>query len=51
MKIPGSRAPNGTQEWSVPPIILKPSEPWFLGKTTSCNEKIQKKENTMNKMN
>lgn len=27
MKIPGSRAPNGTHEWSVPPIIENPSGP------------------------
>lgn len=35
IKMPGSWAPNGTHEWSVPPIMLKPSEPWFLGRVTS----------------
>lgn len=29
MKMPGSFAPNGTHEWSVPPMILKPSDPFF----------------------
>lgn len=24
MKMPGSRAPNGTHEWSVPPIMENP---------------------------
>lgn len=42
MKMPGSRPPNGTQEWSVPPIILNPSEPWFFGRITSY--KRQKKK-------
>lgn len=37
MKMPGSWAPNGTHEWSVPPMMLKPREPWFLGSTTSWN--------------
>lgn len=36
MKMPGSWAPNGTHEWSVPPMMLKPNEPWFFGNTTSC---------------
>jgi hypothetical protein len=25
------------QEWSIPPIILNPNGPWFLGKMTSYN--------------
>lgn len=40
--MPGSCEPNGTHEWSVPPIMLKPSDPWFFGKTTSC--KLRKKK-------
>lgn len=36
MKMPGWFAPNGTHEWSVPPMMLKPSEPWFFGRMTSC---------------
>lgn len=34
-KMPGSWVPNGTHEWSVPPIILNPNGPWFLGNITS----------------
>lgn len=36
MKIPGSFAPNGTHEWSVPPMMLNPSDPLFFGRMTSC---------------
>lgn len=36
MNIPGSLAPNGILEWSMPPIILKPSEPVALLNVTSC---------------
>lgn len=39
MKMPGLFAPNGTHEWSVPPMMLKPNEPWFFGRTTSCETK------------
>lgn len=35
IKTPGSWAPNGTHEWSVPPIMLKPKDPWFFGSVTS----------------
>lgn len=40
MKIPGSLAPNGTQEWSVPPIMLKPSDPPSFTNVTSWNKEI-----------
>lgn len=36
MKMPGSCAPNGTHEWSVPPMMLNPSDPLFFGRMTSC---------------
>lgn len=35
MKIPGSLAPNGMLEWSVPPIILNPRDPLALLRVTS----------------
>lgn len=53
MKMPGSFAPNGTHEWSVPPMMLNPSDPLFFGRMTSCkwsNEK-KKKETTKAKIN
>lgn len=47
MKMPGSCAPNGTQEWSVPPMMLNPSDPLFFGRMTSCKWAMQKpKERT-----
>lgn len=36
IKMPGSCAPNGTHEWSVPPMMLNPSDPLFFGRMTSC---------------
>lgn len=36
MKMPGSFAPKGTHEWSKPPMMLKPSDPLFFGRMTSC---------------
>lgn len=42
MKMPGSFAPNGTHEWSVPPMMLNPSDPLFFGRMTSCNELTEK---------
>jgi hypothetical protein len=41
MKMPGSLAPKGIHEWSVPPIILNPNEPPSFTSVTSC--KIQVK--------
>ena len=35
MKMPGSPVPNGTQEWSEPPMMLRPSGPPDLTSTTS----------------
>ena len=35
IKMPGSPVPKGTHEWSFPPIILRPSGPPDLIKTTS----------------
>lgn len=42
MKMPGSCAPNGTHEWSVPPMMLNPSDPLFFGRMTSCKRPIKK---------
>ncbi len=37
MKMPGSPVPKGTQEWSFPPIILRPrGPPDFTNITSYC---------------
>jgi hypothetical protein len=46
MKMPGSLAPKGIHEWSVPPIILNPKEPPSFTSVTSCNYKDTTENNT-----